>query len=66
MGVAAIWILFATGGSVALLVVLPWVATPIHEGRMQAARWLAFSSTIDVLRTLERAITSAVISPSPA
>jgi poly(hydroxyalkanoate) depolymerase family esterase len=36
------------------------------EGRMQAARWFAFSSTIDVLRTLERAITSRVISPSPA
>jgi hypothetical protein len=29
-----------------------------------AARWFAFSSTIDVLRTLERAITSGVISSS--
>src|SRR6478672_9327117 len=33
---------------------------------LDAARWFAFSSTIDVLRTLERAITSGVISPSPA
>jgi hypothetical protein len=36
----------------------PLEASPIHEGRMQAARWFVFSSTVDVLRTLERAITS--------
>ena len=24
-------------------VAVPWVAAPIHEGRMQAARWFAFS-----------------------